>query len=744
MRRKVLLIALLALAAPVHLPAWGARGHDAINRAAVRAIPADGPVFLKAHEDWIAHLASTPDTWRRPSEPFLRILEDPNHGWFREQFAFMQNADVPRSRYEFVLRLYDEQRKLAAAGSPAAALTNVRWTGTLPYAAVEGYERMLTAMRQYRAKAPGQDPAWLEREVAFYMGWTGHYTGDGAQPLHDTIHHDGWQGPNPKGYTTDPRVHGRFESQFVDAIKLEPSDFQASVAPARLLDDPFTAIVEHLDEAGRYVEDVYRLDKSGALADSTNREARALVIQRVTSGAALLRDLAYTAWIRSAQPPVADPAGNTIVPTHPKYDPTTGSAPAFRPVQPASAAAPRTGGADPSRPATRPFGPVSYGDPVMGKNFYLFEAITDRPAVVDVLRRSSALSRLREDRVRRFEAAAASCDLDIPCYVNAVTWTPDQVAAVRTQFASLAVDAAIRELVAAVRASGHYARHAGRSDADLLGAAWADAAEGLNRILSVYGLGTRPRYPDIDSVSYDVTSGEYRRQVRVIADATLDARDRLLLFYDVTRHFARGLLLANRRDEAGRHEPLHEGENAAAFRRIPAIDWSRFRYPVILVPGSGTESRDVRLSPSGRLRTEVAAARYRAGVAPLIIVSGGYVHPSQTPWAEAIEMKRLLVDELGVPASAVLIDPHARHTTTNVRNAARLMFRYGIPTDRPSLVTTDRYQSEYIEGTVFRERNLKELGYEPARFGKRTSVFDLEFLPHVESLHADPNDPLDP
>ena len=136
------------LAAAPRLDAWGVRAHTWINRVAVRTIPDDGPVFLKAHEDWIAYLSVIPDAWRRPSEPFLKMLEDPNHGWFKEQFAFM--TEIPRSRYEFVLALDDEQRRLAAAGDKAAALTNVRWTGTMAYAAVEGYERMLTGMRRYR------------------------------------------------------------------------------------------------------------------------------------------------------------------------------------------------------------------------------------------------------------------------------------------------------------------------------------------------------------------------------------------------------------------------------------------------------------------------------------------------------------------------------------------------------------------------------------------------------------------
>ena len=88
-----------------------------------------------------------------------------------------------------------------------------------------------------------------------------------------------------------------------------------------MLADPFAAILAHLDEAGSHTEQVYQLEKSGALADPANAEARALVIQQTARGAALLRDLAHTAWIRSGEPPVSDPGGNPIVPAHPRYNP---------------------------------------------------------------------------------------------------------------------------------------------------------------------------------------------------------------------------------------------------------------------------------------------------------------------------------------------------------------------------------------------------------------------------------------
>lgn len=318
MRRTPVFAIILVLVFAPRLTAWGARGHQTANRAAVRAIPDDGPTFLRAHEDWIVYLSTIPDSWRQASEPFQKIIEDPNHGWFREQFAFLTNANLPRSRYEFVLALDAEHRRLAAAGqTKAAALTNIRWTGTLPYAAVETYEQMVAGMRRYRAaRATGADTRLVELEIASYMGRLGHYTADGAQPLHDTIHHDGWQGDNPKGYTTDPRVHGRFESRFVDAITLTSDDIQTDLPAAVLLPDAFDAVIAHLDAAATHVEEIYQLDKAGAFEPAASQstpeytKARTLVRQQIARAAALLRDLAYTAWVRSGKTASSSPADN--------------------------------------------------------------------------------------------------------------------------------------------------------------------------------------------------------------------------------------------------------------------------------------------------------------------------------------------------------------------------------------------------------------------------------------------------
>lgn len=293
-----------------------------------------------------------------------------------------------------------------------------------------------------------------------------------------------------------------------------------------------------------------------------------------------------------------------------------------------------------------------------------------------------------------------------------------------------------------LRASGAYVRYDDKSGGDLLAAAWADAARGIDNIIDVYALGKAPRYPAIDAPSYDVKSEGYVHMLHTVA-ASLKEEPPPRLFFEPSLRYALKLLEINKRDEAGRLEPL-ELLHASVIQRMRKLDWSRYPYSAIIVPGAGPDRAGWELAPQGKLRLEIAVRRYRQGKAPLILVSGGYVHPNQTPYAEAIEMKKSLIADFGIPADAILIDPHARHTTTNLRNAARLMYRYGAPFDKPALVTTDSFHSSYIEGDAFAKRCQEELGYQPVTIGKRLNEFDLEVMLRADSLQINPLDPLDP
>ncbi|KTE00885.1 nuclease [Sphingopyxis sp. H038] len=327
MRHFLLAFAAAACAAvPVPVLAWGERAHAVIDRAAIAALPADGPIFLHRYADYIAASSTMPDSWRSASEPFSKIEEDPNHGWFKEQFAFLN--PIPRSRYEFILALHDEYLRIKDSDPERAKRTNVRWTGTLPYAAMESYGRLVVCMRQIRAaQKAGADASVPEQNCAYQVARLGHYIGDGSQPLHASVNSDGWLGANPKNYTTDRSIHGRFESEFVDAIALEPQNLADRIgAPARQRGDLFDAVLSFLDEAGSHMETVYIIEKRGGFANPEDRDARALVYGRAAAGAAMLRDMIYRAWTESADPP-AQVNPSPLDPANPLYNPATGSAP---------------------------------------------------------------------------------------------------------------------------------------------------------------------------------------------------------------------------------------------------------------------------------------------------------------------------------------------------------------------------------------------------------------------------------
>ena len=107
-------------------------------------------------------------------------------------------------------------------------------------------------------------------------------------------------------------------------------------------------------------------------------------------------------------------------------------------------------------------------------------------------------------------------------------------------------------------------------------------------------------------------------------------------------------------------------------------------------------------------------------------------------------MKKFVMEKYKIPANAILIEPHARHTTTNFRNGARLAFRYQLPTDLKALVTSSEDHIAYSTSEEFRTRCVKELGYFPMEFITRVSPVEAEFKPSLASLFFDPNDPLDP
>jgi DUF218 domain-containing protein len=98
----------------------------------------------------------------------------------------------------------------------------------------------------------------------------------------------------------------------------------------------------------------------------------------------------------------------------------------------------------------------------------------------------------------------------------------------------------------------------------------------------------------------------------------------------------------------------------------------------LVVPGYTPRFRwrSAALHPLIAETCAITANDLAAGVAAIAIVTGGAVHG---PANEAVLMREQLL-ALGVPASRILVEPCARHTTTNLRNAGRMMLELGLRT----------------------------------------------------------------
>ena len=278
--------------------AWGMDGHMLINRLAALNLPSDMPAFIRSGEavDAMAYYGPEPDRWRSPNEPELNAAQAPEH------FIDLEYADLagplPRHRYDYV-------RALAAAQAkhPDVQLTPEK-VGLQPYVTTEVYERLQSALREYRALvAANKDTKPVECEITFLAGWLGHYVADGSMPLHTSIQYNGWVGPNPNGYTTEHHIHSLFESEYVHA-NVKPADVAALVAAGKVqtLRDVFDDYMAYLRHSNTLVEKTYKLEKAGAFAGAGTPEGKTFVDQQLAAGAIELRNMIYTAWVKSAVP----------------------------------------------------------------------------------------------------------------------------------------------------------------------------------------------------------------------------------------------------------------------------------------------------------------------------------------------------------------------------------------------------------------------------------------------------------
>lgn len=387
---------------------------------------------------------------------------------------------------------------------------------------------------------------------------------------------------------------------------------------------------------------------------------------------------------------------------------------------------------------------------VAAKNYYLLTLCDALPQVKSLLSTDPVLRHIATAKQQRLSDAIKNCNKGGLCFTSVMKFSDDEIKQVGDRLFQLyapgnALDKLVKQHLIPC---GAYILLQNESPATLLKKAWEQDAAGINFTIGVYGEGKKANYPNIDSIGFNVkdTTSFYNSYVTLLYNTasviSLEAAN-APSFFSIPLAAALHFLELNEREQAADFEPTAEGENRLAVEKAKTLKWEQYPYSVILFPGAGPEERDVSLSAEAMLRMRLSALQYKNRQAPFIVVSGGKVHPYKTKVCEALEMKKYLVEKLGIPASAVIIEPHARHTATNLRNTVRLMYRYGFPMTKAGLTCTTRFQSNMIENTLV-DRCQKELNEVPYKVGKRLTETEVEFYPLLAALQINPTEPMDP
>jgi hypothetical protein len=270
---------------------WGEAGHLIIGDAAAAALPAEMPQFFRDARAQLAYLNPEPDRWRdgkeRALDPALNDAQSIEH--FIDLEAVPGNALNAANRYTFL----DSVHAHGGAGPGP---------GMLPYRILELTQRLRIEFRLWRVAKDSLTRRAIEERIINDAGILGHYVGDGSNPHHVTVNHDGWVSPiNPKGFSAAKGFHSRFESQYVqshitgaDIQPLVPKTPQA-VMPLR------EGIWSYLRTSWGQLDRLYELDKLEPFGPGTvGADHKKFTAERLAAGATELRDLWWTAWVTSA------------------------------------------------------------------------------------------------------------------------------------------------------------------------------------------------------------------------------------------------------------------------------------------------------------------------------------------------------------------------------------------------------------------------------------------------------------
>ncbi|HTJ28176.1 MAG TPA: S1/P1 Nuclease [Candidatus Limnocylindria bacterium] len=309
------------VAAPAPAFAWGAQGHEIINGAAMRALPATLPAFLRtaAAHDEVKILGPEPDRQKSGGKNTFDDDNSPGH-----YVNVLDDGTIDGVVKLTALPL--DQKGYEAALEHAPTPTDEWTVGYVPYEIADGWERLVRDFAYWRVDTVGATKSASAQDRAFFaldrnvreaitlrdIGYWAHFVGDASQPLHISVHPNGWNRaqtnyPNPNHYSDSHTIHSRFETALVKAVATEDLVYARLPALTTSSDPIFAQIGSYLTTTESFVPVVYQLEAAGAI-DGHSPSATTLVLDRLAAGAGELRDLIVEAWQASDDAKIGYPS----------------------------------------------------------------------------------------------------------------------------------------------------------------------------------------------------------------------------------------------------------------------------------------------------------------------------------------------------------------------------------------------------------------------------------------------------
>ena len=239
MRRFLFAVCVILFAIGSTAWGWWSGGHGILTKAAVQALPDAVPEFFRDGERMIAHCSYDPDISKNRGTPHVNSAEHPEHYLDLE---LLQGKPLPKSRYEFT-------QLCAELGIKPDTV------GFVPYALAEWTERLAVAFAEHR-KWPNN--TFIQSKCLVYAGFVAHYAQDMCQPLHLTIHFDGWK--QPDGSVLQKGIHEKTDA-LIEYLGLDPSAL-AKDQEIQPLEDLMAGIVDEFHAGFALLNRVYELGES--------------------------------------------------------------------------------------------------------------------------------------------------------------------------------------------------------------------------------------------------------------------------------------------------------------------------------------------------------------------------------------------------------------------------------------------------------------------------------------------------